>query len=243
MGAGAHVAADGHLIRADPWPAPCLPGRYARRERHRAWRGGGHCRGHGANHPRLLGLAVGCARAAQGAHGGGLWPRRCHQAALPARQLHRARAARPLSRSHRQGDQRRAARCARRRFDAGRQEGRGLRPSPVARHGRRDARPGGGDRLDVSLQRRHPHGALVRRDPRGAGGHRPHGGREGARACRSQGAGPAARQGDQGTRLRLLARHRRRRGVYAGPVQRSLPCHPRARSGARAGLGAGRHRA
>ena len=227
MGAGAHVAVDGYLVRADPWPAPRLPRGYARRERNRARRGGGHCRGYGANHPRFLGLAVGCARAAQGAHRGGLWPRRRHQAALPARQLHRPRAARPLCRSHRQGDQRRAPRCARRRFDAIRQEGSGLRPSPVARHGRRDARPGGGDRLDVSLQRRHPHGALVRGDPRGAGGGRPHGWREGARARTRQGACPSAGQGDRRARLRLLARHRRRCGVYTCPVQRSLPCHPR----------------
>ena len=157
MGARAHLAVHGHLIRADPRAAPGVPRGDARRERDRAWRGRGHCRGHGANHPRVLGLAVGCARQAQGAHRCGLWPRRRHQAALPARQLHRARAARPLSRSHRQGHQRRAARCARRRFDAGRSEGRGVRPSPVARHGRRHARPGGGDRPDVSLQRRHPH--------------------------------------------------------------------------------------
>ena len=157
VGAGAHLAVDGHLVRADPRAAAGVSRGYARRQRDRARRGGGHRRGHGADHPRLLRLAVRCARAAQGAHRGGLWPRRRHQAALPARQLHRPRAARPLSRPHRQGDQRRAARCARRRSDAGRSERRGLRASPVARHGRRDARPGGGDRLDVSVQRRHPH--------------------------------------------------------------------------------------
>ena len=71
---------------------------------------------------------------------------------------------------------------------------------------------------------------------------RAHGGRQGARAKGGQGAGAAAGQGHQAARLRLLARRRRRRRVYAGPVQRSLPGHPRNRSGARAGMGAGRHR-
>ena len=153
----AHIAADGHLLRADPWPASRVSGGYARRQRDRAWRGGGHRRGDGADHPRVLRLAVGRARPAQSAHRGRLWPRRHHQAAVPARQLDRPGAARALPRPDRQGDPRRAARCARRRFDAGRSEGRRLRAAPVARHGRRDARSGGGDRLDVSVQRRHPH--------------------------------------------------------------------------------------
>ena len=81
--------------------------------------------------------------------------------------------------------------------------------APVARHGRRDARAGGGDRPDVSVQRRHPHRALVRRDPRGAGRARAR-----VRASRSRAPKEAKTQAPlrakehRQARLRLLARGR-----------------------------------
>ena len=92
-----------------------------------------------------------------------------------------------FARSHRQGHQRRAARCAGRRPDVRRAEGRGLRLAPIARHGRRHARPAAGDRADVSLQRRHPHRAVVRGDSSGARGHGPRVRRRGAGASRAKG--------------------------------------------------------
>ncbi len=57
--------------------------------------------------------------------------------------------------------------------------------------------------------------------------------RQGAGACRSQGAGRRSHAKEiRRARLRLLARGRRRRRVHAGAVQRGLSRHPRASDGA-----------